>query len=697
MALSKDYTDRFANALQSCNGPTLKNAYATKTHDGFIINTSWTQTNYKLNKKHEFTTMYDLKKDCIERKGTFPITTDPYMLETISPTGKFCAGIRKRKNEETKKEEFILEIRSSSGVDSTFNLSAFEKHGAVNSDAVFGSLDWSQDESKIVYVAEKKKNKSVSFFEQGKSETKNGDKNGDKSEGEKYVFEESWGELLTDVINPVICVLHLNEKKLGILEDVIPEDVSPAQPQFRGNEGIFFEGIKKTPFRLGRIYCINRESQIYSLNTEDSSQAKALVTNGDKSTSLCPRISPNGQRILFLYRKLKEDGDSHLGAENIALYNLEKASLIKIEKFEFKEEVFSIFVHSLPSFCWFSDSTHVALACYSHFKRCLCILNTDTQKVIMKYECNAYFGVYSDLVLTSYMKLDSKNCILQTSTIDKVTKEDGHAKEDIDIIEIVDNNIISYGIIPKKSQTASSKHPVILWIHGGPHVAFTDTYISYASAFCEVGFAIILANYRGSTSDTTDSLYSLPGKIGVQDVQDVKRLTELFLDQCDDICDRKNVFLFGGSHGGFLSAHLIGQFPDFYRAAVMRNPLIDISTMPATTDIIDCTYFETGLPYQQDILPTSESVRKMLEKSPIILIKNIKAPILLCIGLKDARVPPKSQGTMYYKLLKANNKKVKMLAYPNDSHPLATVETEGDFFVNTCKWFYENGSLLEGK
>lgn len=71
MALSKDYTDRFANALQSCNGPTLKNAYATKTHDGFIINTSWTQTNYKLNKKHEFTTLYDLRKITLKENDYF--------------------------------------------------------------------------------------------------------------------------------------------------------------------------------------------------------------------------------------------------------------------------------------------------------------------------------------------------------------------------------------------------------------------------------------------------------------------------------------------------------------------------------------------------------------------------------------------------------------------------------------------------
>ena len=92
--------------------------------------------------------------------------------------------------------------------------------------------------------------------------------------------------------------------------------------------------------------------------------------------------------------------------------------MINIEKFELSEESFSIFVHSLPSFCWFKDNVHVAVACFSQFKRYLCVLNTDTQKVVLKYQCNTYFGVYSNLVLTSFMKLDSKNCILQLSTFE---------------------------------------------------------------------------------------------------------------------------------------------------------------------------------------------------------------------------------------------------------------------------------------
>ena len=153
MAKSEVYTNKFVDALVSCNQPVLKNAYGAKSGTEVIINTAWTQTNFLANEKHEFNIIYIFESgSTLRRSASFPLPLKPYVLEKMSPTSKFCAGILKHKNQETAKDEFILEIWSSIGIVNTFNLSAFDQHGIVHSDVVFRSLSWSQDESKILYL-----------------------------------------------------------------------------------------------------------------------------------------------------------------------------------------------------------------------------------------------------------------------------------------------------------------------------------------------------------------------------------------------------------------------------------------------------------------------------------------------------------------------------------------------------------------
>ena len=82
---------------------------------------------------------------------------------------------------------------------------------------------------------------------------------------------------------------------------------------------------------------------------------------------------------------------------------------------------------------------------------------------------------------------------------------------------------------------------------------------------------------------------------------------------------------------------VIGQFPDFFSAAVMRNPVISVGEMFATTDIPDWTLAELGEKYDPARVLTPELYQKLYTASPIAHIEAVKTPVLLLLGDVDRR------------------------------------------------------------
>jgi acylaminoacyl-peptidase len=226
--------------------------------------------------------------------------------------------------------------------------------------------------------------------------------------------------------------------------------------------------------------------------------------------------------------------------------------------------------------------------------------------------------------------------------------------------------------------------PVVLVPHGGPHAACVAGFTMPLAFLAACGYAVLQVNYRGSLGFGQGALESLIGRAGRQDVDDC--LAALDAAAAAGLVDGARAAVVGGSHGGFLGAHLIGQSSRF-ACACLRNPVCDLSSMLGVSDISDWCYVETGGlgPDAYDEVPSPAVLAKMHAISPVAHIDAVRAPVLMLLGAKDRRVPP-SNGTTYAHALRQRGVTVRMLTFPEDEHALSKPRTELESFANIMDW-----------
>ncbi|RVX22196.1 Acylamino-acid-releasing enzyme 1 [Vitis vinifera] len=180
----------------------------------------------------------------------------------------------------------------------------------------------------------------------------------------------------------------------------------------------------------------------------------------------------------------------------------------------------------------------------------------------------------------------------------------------------------------KKNDTCD---PLIVVLHGGPHSVSSSSFSKNLAFLSSLGYSLLIVNYRGSLGFGEEALQSLPGKIGSQDVNDVLTAIDHVIDM--GLCDPSKIAVVGGSHGGFLTSHLIGQAPDKFAVAAVRNPVCNLALMVGTTDIPDWCFVEAyGSQGKNSFTeaPSAEQLTLLHSKSPVSHIHKDPEPNYNC-------------------------------------------------------------------
>lgn len=217
--------------------------------------------------------------------------------------------------------------------------------------------------------------------------------------------------------------------------------------------------------------------------------------------------------------------------------------------------------------------------------------------------------------------------------------------------------------------------PLVVYAHGGPANLWSTSLSPETRYLVDAGFAVLLANPRGSVGRGQDYARANLGDPAGGELGDLVA----GIDACAiDGVDTTRVAIVGGSYGGYLAA-CGAAMTDRFACAVM---------MFGHPDLLSARYGSNNPAFYDKLLlgdPSSGNAASYVERSAMVHVSPTSAPTLLIHGGED-RCCPVGQAEEMYRALAERQVDTELVIYPEEGHGLHGIDARTDCWARTVTW-----------
>ena len=231
------------------------------------------------------------------------------------------------------------------------------------------------------------------------------------------------------------------------------------------------------------------------------------------------------------------------------------------------------------------------------------------------------------------------------------------------------------GILMLPAEYQSGMLPLLLHIHGGPAGVFRNSFSASNHVWAGLGYAQLFPNVRGSSGYDDDLLRDNLRDIGSGDYEDLMTGVDELISR--GIADPDQLGLRGWSYGGILGGWTITQ-TDRFKGASVGAMVSDWTSEygPGFNHDVRLWYIG-GTPW--------DNTDEWRERSALTHVANVTTPTLVLHGIND-RTDTEPQSMMFFQALKDQGKITRYIRFPREPHGFQEPRHQRTRDVEEIRW-----------